>query len=686
MKKKTPANNSTYKKQGPSNPASHHDQNSGFIGRNKYPLFLIFGIVITVVLYFPALQNSFTNWDDNTYVTNNQYIKSFSIENIRYIFSNPIAVNYHPLTILSLALNYKVSGLAPFSYFFANLLLHILNILLTYVFVLLIFERNKTVAVFAALMFAVHPMHVESVAWISERKDVLYTFFYLAGLISYIIYVDRRKTIYLASAVGLYLIAALSKPSAVVFPLVLLLIDFLRHRKFSWLALLEKLPFIVISVWIGIATVKAQTGIAIAEMTNYTIIQKLFFVSYGFFIYIFKFIFPIGLTAFHSYPVTDKSLLFPWYYFAAPVINLIMLTGVLYSLKYTRLVLFGFLFYFLNIMLTIQFVQVGSAIIAERYTYVSYTGLVIILFWIVNKAESRKWIPIRVTPWFMFLFLIILGSATASRVRVWKNSESLWNDVIEKDSGNEIAFNARGNIYYDNQQYDKAIADFTRSIDIRPKYPDPYFNRGNCYFKTDPAQAINDYSKGLSLKQDYSRGYNCRGDAYSATGKYDSAILDYGRAIRLEPQYYIAYNNRSAVWFKLGNYDRVIEDCNNAVKLFPEYAEAWFNLGSVYARKTNYEKAITCFDKASRFKENNYEAIYNRGLARASLGKKEAALLDLDLAISMKPDYAPIYLNRAILYLMTGDRDKACKDLQTAVKLGNTQAITIYNRECLGKP
>ena len=271
-----------------SQPARKNKPEVSFLFKNKHLFLLAAVITITFILLVPALHNSFTNWDDKDYTTDSQHIKALSGENIKFMFSNPIAVNYHPLTILSLALNYKFSVLEPFSYYLVNILLHLLNTLLTYFFVLLLLDKNKTAALFAAAIFAVHPMHVESVAWIAERKDVLYTFFYLSGLIAYLLYVDRRIWKYLALAFLLFVPSALSKPAAVVFPLVLFLIDFLRHRKLTVLSFVEKIPFFIISVWIGVATLKAQSGIAIADITNYTILQKLFFVSYGFFIYIFK--------------------------------------------------------------------------------------------------------------------------------------------------------------------------------------------------------------------------------------------------------------------------------------------------------------------------------------------------------------------------------------------------------------
>lgn len=685
MKKKLPAGKSGNTTKTPTKPARFNEVSLGFFDRNKYPLLLFLVIVITFILYLPALQNSFTNWDDNDYVTENPHIKTISNENIQYIFNNPIAVNYHPLTILSLTLNYKFSGLEPFSYYLVNLLLHLLNTLLTYFFVLLLFDRNKTAALFAAAIFAVHPMHVESVAWIAERKDVLYTLFYLAGLIAYIYYNSQRKWYYLLFAFILYLFSALSKPSAVVFPLVLFLIDFLRSRKISVVMIVEKIPFFLISVWIGVATIKAQTGLAIADITNYSFLNKFLVVSYGFFTYIIKLVVPIGMSALHRYPIIDKTHYLPWVFYIIPVINILFISLALYSLKYTRIIMFGLLFYFLNILLTLQFVQVGNAIIAERYTYLSYTGLFIILIWIINRAILRKWLPGRMTPWLVILYLVILGSVSAQRVQVWKNSETLWNDVIEKDPEGSIGYNGRGNYYSDNGKTAKAIQDFTRSIELNTAYADPYFNRGNCYLDSVPGNAIGDYSKGLSMKPDYFRGYKYRADAYAALGKYDSAIADYSRAIELSPQYYAAYNNRSNAWAKKGNFDKVIEDCNKAIELSPKYTEAWFNLGQAFASKGDFKSAINSFDKACLYSQNNYAAIYNRGLANASIGDFASALKDLGLAISIKPNEPSTYLNRALLYLNTGKKQLACGDLDTAMKLGDNTAKQIYMKECSGK-
>ena len=215
-------------------------------------------LAITFVLFLPALQNGFTNWDDVLYVTSNPLLKSLDADGLKAIFTTPVVSNYHPLTILSLALNYQFAELSPMSYHLTSVLLHVINTGLVFWFIWLLSSGNRWVSAIVALLFGIHPMHVESVAWISERKDLLYTLFYVAAMIAYVKYVKIRQTKYLIFATALGAVSLLCKPAAIVLPLSLLAIDYYLKREWNWSWVVEKIPMFILSGIIAYATLAIQ--------------------------------------------------------------------------------------------------------------------------------------------------------------------------------------------------------------------------------------------------------------------------------------------------------------------------------------------------------------------------------------------------------------------------------------------
>ena len=277
---------------------SSQTENSDFF---RNPKFWVIGILLlTSMVYLPSLSNDFTNWDDQGYVLENKLLQDVSLEGLQEIIVTPIGANFHPVTMLSLALNYQISGLDPFSYHLFNLLLHLINTLLVFGFIYLLSEKKLEAAVIVALFFAIHPMHVESVAWIAERKDVLYTAFFMASLIYYVRFLDEGNQKAYWWAFVFFVLSLLSKPAAVVLPVVLILIDYLRNKNLLDTKLLvQKIPFFVLSLGMGWYTLRVQTDFgATAGEAIYSISEKVMFASHSIFIYLIKLFVPYGLSAF----------------------------------------------------------------------------------------------------------------------------------------------------------------------------------------------------------------------------------------------------------------------------------------------------------------------------------------------------------------------------------------------------
>jgi hypothetical protein len=456
-------------------PKPEHKKTS--VGKNKYliPALLSILFIISILDFLPMLKNGFINtWDDGVYVIQNKLLADLSWQGIVNIFSYGDDLqkqinNYHPITILSLALNYKFSGLSPTSYHLTNMVFHAFNALLVFLFTFYLSRRRILPAIISGLLFALHPMHVESVAWVSERKDVLYTFFFLGGLIAYLKYLEDEKTWKLALAFLLFLFSCLSKAMAVPFPIILLLIDYLNRRNFSWKLIVEKIPFFGLALVIGWMSVHLQALSAINKFETFTFYQRIMHASYGFVTYIQKFFFPADLSAFYPYPAITSTGVLPLPFRVAPFVCLAVV-GLLIWLatrkkEMPRIIVFGILFYFFTVALVLQFLSVGLAIMAERYTYIPYIGLVFIIGMVadffIQKKSSVKYVGWGLSVATGILCLVFFFK-TNDRTKVWKNDISLWSDVLKQytDGRMNFIYEKRAEKYLEKDEYEAALSDY----------------------------------------------------------------------------------------------------------------------------------------------------------------------------------------------------------------------------------
>jgi len=520
----------------------HKNQQAKTIASPKafHKLLVLALILITTSIYFKSLNNQLTTWDDKNYVTENKDIRSLHGDSISYTikktFSSYVMGNYHPLTMLSYCMEYAKYQLKPKPYHVTNLIIHLLNTLLVFAFIWLL-TQQQWVAFITALLFAIHPMHVESVAWVAERKDVLYSFFYLSALCTYLIYLKKEKTkwIWYVYIFLLFFLGLLSKAMTVTLPIILFAIDYFLGRKFTVKVILEKSPFLLLSFIFGYIAIEAQKSAnAIADISNYNFFDRLLFTCYGLITYLWKIVAPVNLSCFYDYPVKLNGM-YPLIFYIAPVIVLLLALLIYKSIRSGKDVLFGAGFFFITIVLVLQLLPVGGAIIADRYTYLPYIGIFFILArWINNllenqsqKAKSLK-VPV-ITG--VLLFSAFCCYLTVQRCKIWNNSLVLWNDVIEKSDASPKAYNGRGDAYNIEKQYDKAIADFNRAIQLKYDYAEALYNRGLAYYYK---------------------------------GKYDEAIKDYTSAIQYNPTLAVAYFNRAGTYFTIHKFQPALEDALKA--------------------------------------------------------------------------------------------------------------------------
>ncbi|HEX7077166.1 MAG TPA: tetratricopeptide repeat protein [Candidatus Eisenbacteria bacterium] len=622
--------------------------------RLSWLLWLAGIVAATFLVYLPCLDNKFTDWDDNFYVTENALVAHPSLHGI---LTTPVAGNYHPLTMASLALNYRLSGLDPASYHWLNLLLHLANTALVFFFVRRLTKGRFWTTVATAAFFGIHPMHVESVAWIAERKDVLYAFFYLAGLIAYLRYVDGRKLAWLGGALAAFALSAAAKPAAVVFPITLLAIDYFRRRPFSPAIIWEKAPFFLVALLDGILTLSAQrAGGAISD--QWSLLQRIFFASYGVVMYVVKLVLPFRLSAIYPYPHVGGVPIDPKY--AVSFVALIVLVPLLWFVfRRVRVVIFGLAFYLINVALVLQLSTVGGAVMAERYTYVPYIGLLLALAWWLDEPMEKMRFGAVVRPALAVLLLALAPVSllqTWKRCDVWQNAETLWDDTIRKYPGQIAdAYINRGFYYYhDAKRYEAAVADFDQALALNPNVAKAWLNKGNALAaleRNDSSRVC--FDRAIALQPNLADAWNNRGGIKLRANDLAGADSDFTRAIELDPNHRDAHANRGLVEIMTRRYEPAIADCRRAVELDPANPANYLQVGSIgfaLQQLKRHQEAIGEYDEAIRTcppGEPRLSAYYlYRSFSRAALGDSAAALRDARDAQRLGATVTPAYLKK----------------------------------------
>ncbi len=535
-------------------------------------------ILITVFVYFKSFNNQFiTTWDDHGYVTENNDIRTLHGDSLSYTlkktFSENVLGNYHPLTMLVYCIEYQKFKLNPKPYHVTNFILHLLNTLLVFFFIWLL-TQQQWVAFITALLFAVHPMHVESVAWVSELKDVLYSFFYIAALCSYIFYLNKeeKKKYFYVLTLFLFTASLFSKAMAVSLPIAFFAIDYFIGRKITSKTVLEKVPFIVLSFIFGFIAIEAQrSASALAGLTQSNFFDRILFSCYGIMMYLWKLIVPMNLSCFYNYPDKQNGML-PFIFSVSPVLVAAVLFLIYKSQRFGKDVLFGFAFFFVTIVLVLQVLPVGDAVIADRYTYLPYIGLFFVIARLINnliqnkseKSQSLKTISLA----SLSLFSLVCCYLSIQRCKVWKDNISLWSDAIEKYDKAPKSINNRGLAYSKVKQYDKAFEDFNRTIELDKQFLEVYYNRGVSYFflgKYD--EAIKDYTAAIFYKPKFPLAFSNRGSAYFMLKRYDEAVKDYNTAIDQDSKFAKVYCDRAGAYFTMRKFQPALEDALKAQEL-----------------------------------------------------------------------------------------------------------------------
>ena len=612
----------------------------------KIPVWMIPSIlIITFLAYIPTLSAGFVTLDDGDYVTGNYLLKDLS--HLNALFTTTVQGNYHPLTMLSLAINYQISDLDAWSYHIVNLLLHLINCFLVFRLVMLLSNRNLLIAFTTSVLFGIHPLHVESVAWISERKDVLYGLFFLLGLISYTKYVDTGSRKQYGFTILFLLLSLLSKPAAVIFPLVLFCIDFFRKRKLNLKLFVEKAPFFALALAGGIGTLLAQRAAAATGTISFGFVRTALFGFYGIMEYIIKIVVPVGLAPFYPFPAVNESL--PIEYYFGPVFFIGLAVLFYYGWKKNRAIAFGILFYLVNLLLVLQFLPVGSAIISERYTYIPYIGLFFIIGSLIDRFAKGN-----TTKAYSIIFTVtaIFSVLTFKQAGVWHNGATLWDQAI-KAQPSAKAYGNRALLLRQEKNYPLALEYYKQAVHLNQIDHESYANLANVYFDLQkPDSAFMYYKKALSLKPDYYPALDNMGAQFAMTGHYDSALKYLNRALQIKPDYKPAYSNRALTYMQLNRNQEAIND-------WEKYLQYNTDVADVSGTAGVYNSIGSCYQ---------------------ALGKYQESLAPINKAIELVPD-AAFFLNRSYSYSglknMEAAKNDALKAKQAGAKIPDNYARSL---------
>jgi tetratricopeptide (TPR) repeat protein len=665
------------------------DQKLHRIDRLKYFLhepwvLLVIVLIITFTAFLPSLSNQFIKtWDDNTYVTDNPQITHLNWESIKGFFTTQNEGTYVPIPLLSWALEFKLFGLNPFPYHLNNLILHLLCTSLVFYFFFLL-RMPLLYAALGALLFGIHPMRVESVAWVTERKDLLFCMFYLGSLITYIKYIrcKNEKPIYLFLTLFLFVFSLFSKIQAVILPLTLLLLDYSLDRSLKMKILWEKIPFFLLSLIFGFSGSLILQHLGVIDIHDrITLFERILVGLYSLSAYIVKLIVPLNLDVFYPYPVTPGETL-PVLYYLNPVFLCCIAVLVFLTTHKTKFIVFGVLFFLFNVMFLLQFVRAGYAYQADRFTYVPYIGLFFLAAWGAHKFASRNKSGQMVVAGLVFIFTIFFFSNTYARCKDWKNGMTLWNDVIEKFPKKiPIAYLSRGTEYADLGQWDAAIADYTMAIEIDPKFANAYSNRGVAFGNLGQwDKAIADYTLAIKIDPKFPMTYSNCGIAYGNLGQWRKAIDCYTMAIEIDPKFKDAYSNRGIAYGNLGQWSEAVSDFSRAIEIDPNFADAYSNRGVAYRNLRQLEKSIADYSRAIEIDPKYINAYSNRGVAYMNLGQWGKALSDYSKVIGIDPTYSMAYFNCGIAYGNLGQWDKSIADYTKAIEINPKFAQAYSNR------
>ena len=592
---------------------------------------------LTLVTFWPILHHEFIGYDDPVYVTENPHVQAgLHWKNITWAFETGTAANWHPVTWLSHMLDAQLFGMRPGGHHLASLLLHMTNTVLLFLLLEGLTGALWRSALVAAL-FGVHPLHVESAAWVAERKDLLSTLFFLLTLAAYAVYAARRplkkgpnvqqrswlscQVCYVLSLI-FFALGLMSKPMLVTLPFVLLLLDFWPLKREQQLSqpkgfsqlLAEKLPFLLLAVVSSIITLHVQSrGGAVSSMSEFPLPGRLANALASYVKYLSKAFWPTNLTFFYPHPANPHSKLAPWpeWALAAALLLLIGISALAVCRRQREpWLLTGWFWYLGTLVPVVGIVQAGSQAMADRYTYIPLIGFFLCVSWLLAEIAVRHPKTNLLAAALAGVLVFACASVARRQVGFWKNDFTLCEHALQLNERNAPAHAMLGSAYGRKGQYELSRNHCLAAIDADPFYAASWHTLGDADDALGkPLEAVHDYESALRLNPSFVQSRFRLGYVYSKMGKSKEAATNYEAALQVDPNFMPAHNNLAVVYWSLGRRKEALEQFTETVRLAPQALDKRLNLGKALAEAGELPEAARQLNEAVRLKPDSIEAL-----------------------------------------------------------------------------
>ena len=631
---------------------------------------------VTLAVYWPLTSHPFINFDDDEYIVGNPHVTSgLSWTNVAWAFQSGKAANWHPLTWISHMMDCDLYGLNPGGHHLTNLIFHIANTLLLFLLLKQMTGAMWCSALVAAL-FAWHPLHVESVAWASERKDVLSAFFWMLTLLAYAGYAKRPNIAGYMLALLFFACGLMSKPMVVTLPFVLLLLDFwplarisnFKLRKENLKILLEKIPFFALAAAASAVTFLVQKNAG--AFWQSPLPTRLANAVLAYVRYLSKIFWPTDLAVVYPYPHHWPAL-----FVAGAALLLVMWSALfIFRAKRNPYLIVGWLWFLGTLVPTIGLVQVGSQSMADRYTYIPSIGLFILVVWGVNDLfdswpERKKFLPLAAS-----VALVGCLAVTSLQLNYWQSSIQLFLRAVSVTTDNYVAYNTLGKAFEKSGQKEKALFIYSETVRLEPRYPEGQFNLAMSlleFGKTDEAlehlkmaanltphdpdiqyvlgiyfmqhdqleEAAHRFNVALADRPEFPEAHNALGSALSRQGRLDEAIAQFSDSLRLKPDFAVAHENWAAVLVKQNKIAQAIPHFAEAVRLKPGDPEMHFNFGLALLDNHQPAEAAAQFSEELRLTPNETKAHFRLAQALQQQNKSAEAVIQYQAALRLMTDF-----------------------------------------------
>ncbi len=665
-----------------------------WVNKNNQKIIIIsiFLIITICITYGQVVNHEFISFDDDQYIfNNNNVIHGLNVKSFLWALTSFYPDYWHPMTWYSHMLDCQMFGLNSGMHHLVNVFFHISNTLLVFI----VFYRmtgSLWKSAFVAALFGLHPLHVESVAWSAERKDLLSTFFWMLTMLSYQKYVQQRKIQRYLIMILFYILGLLSKPMLVTLPFTLLLLDYwplqrLRlqsshlekagpYRDTNLNLIWEKIPLVILAILSSLITFLAQHAVgAMSSLTALPIHIRIINIIESYAFYIEKMLWPLHLAVIYPYSPELVSL---WFFvIACFFIIIISAAAFITSIRYPWFIV-GWLWYLGTLVPVVGIVQVGLQTMADRYTYIPLIGLFIIFAWGLPELLKRwqyRQIVLEVSAGIILSILIIISWV---QIGYWKNDYTLFGHALKVTENNYVAHSYIAKFLIDRGDFDSAINHGTEALRINPNYSYTYYIMGLALKnKGDLSGAIDNYAKAIRLDSNSIEAYNNLGNIYGQQGKFNDAIKQYSKVLEINPGSEVANVNMGITLVNLGRVNEAIHYYNKALLIKPDYKEAEYNIGVALLLQGKIDESIQHYKKVLIIDPRymNVNEILLKLLEHKS--KIEAATADLKKELLNDSRNTGDYIKLGDIYFSSGDRTMAVASYEKAVLIEpeNVQAL-----------